>query len=52
MKSTAPAEPQDLRGPIFLAALALLFFDSLVVLFLGGGIARLIPHGSAPRRLP
>jgi hypothetical protein len=37
------SEPQDLRGPIFLAALALLLLDTLVVLFLGGGIQRLIP---------
>ncbi len=40
------SEPQDLRGPIFLAALALLLFDTLVVLFLGGGIQRLISRGS------
>ena len=38
------SEPQDLRGPIFLAALALLLLDTLVVLFLGGGIQRLIPR--------
>ena len=37
-------EPQDLRGPIFLAALLLLLLDSLVVLFLGGGIWRLLPR--------
>jgi len=37
-------EPQDLRGPIFLAALLLLLLDSLVVLFLGGGISRLLPR--------
>jgi Domain of unknown function (DUF4159)/Aerotolerance regulator N-terminal len=37
-------EPQDLRGPIFLAALLLLLLDSLVVLFLGGGLARLLPR--------
>ncbi|HEX3504898.1 MAG TPA: DUF4159 domain-containing protein [Xanthobacteraceae bacterium] len=37
-------EPQDLRGPIFLAALLLLLLDTLVVLFLGGGIWRLLPH--------
>jgi hypothetical protein len=40
-------EPRDLRGPILLAAVGLLLLDSLVVLFIGGGIARLIP-----RRLP
>jgi hypothetical protein len=41
------SEPQDLRGPVLLAAVALLLLDSIVVLFLGGGIQRLIP-----RRLP
>ena len=40
------SEPQDLRGPIFLIALSLLLLDTLVVLFLGGGIQRLIPRGS------
>jgi len=40
------SEPQDLRGPIFLAALALFLLDSMVVLFLAGGIARLIPRWS------
>ena len=40
------SEPQDLRGPIFLAALALALLDTIVVLFLGGGIARLIPRTS------
>ncbi len=39
-------EPQDLRGPIMLGALALLLLDSLVVLFLAGGIQRLIPRAS------
>ncbi len=39
-------EPLDLRGPIFLAALALLLLDTLVVLFLGGGVQRLIPRPS------
>jgi hypothetical protein len=39
-------EPQDLRGPIMLAALALLLLDSLVVLFLGGGLQRLMPRAS------
>jgi len=41
------SEPQDLRGPVLLAAIALLLIDSIIVLFLGGGIQRLIP-----RRLP
>jgi uncharacterized protein DUF4159/aerotolerance regulator-like protein len=36
-------EPQDLRGPIFLAALALLVLDALVVFSLAGGIRRLMP---------
>jgi hypothetical protein len=38
------SEPLDLRGPIFLGALALFLLDSLVVLLLGGGIQRLIPR--------
>jgi uncharacterized protein DUF4159/aerotolerance regulator-like protein len=41
------SEPQDLRGPVLLAAIALLLLDSIVVLFLGGGIQRLLP-----RRVP
>jgi hypothetical protein len=40
------SEPLDLRGPIFLAALCLFLLDTLVVLFLGGGIARLMPRRS------
>ena len=40
------SEPRDLRGPIFLAAFALFLLDALVVLYLGGGIARLIPRYS------
>jgi hypothetical protein len=40
------SEPLDLRGPIFLAALALLLLDTLVVLVLGGGIQRLVPRRS------
>ena len=46
MKSTAPASRLDLRGPLFLAALALFLIDTLVVLVLGGGIQRLIPRRS------
>jgi hypothetical protein len=38
------SEPQDLRGPILLAALALFLLDTAVVLFLGGGIQRLVPR--------
>ncbi len=37
-------EPQDLRGPILLAALGLLLLDTLIVLYLGGGMARLLPR--------
>ena len=40
------SEPQDLRGPILLAALALFLLDTVVVLFLGGGIQRLMPRFS------
>jgi hypothetical protein len=36
-------EPQDLRAPLFLAALALLVLDALVVFSLAGGIRRLVP---------
>ncbi len=41
------SEPQDLRGPIFLIALSLLLLDTLVVLFLSGGIQRLLPRSRA-----
>jgi hypothetical protein len=37
-------EPQDLRGPILITAIGLLLIDSLIVLFIGGGIQRLIPR--------
>src|SRR5207244_3496289 len=37
-------EPEDLRGPIFLAALGLLLLDALVVFWLAGGIYRLLPR--------
>jgi hypothetical protein len=37
-------EPQDLRGPIFLAALTLLLIDALVVFWLAGGLQRLLPR--------
>jgi hypothetical protein len=37
-------EPQDLRGPIFLASLALLLIDALVVFWLAGGLYRLMPR--------
>ncbi len=38
------AEPQDLRGPVFTAALVLLLIDALVVFWLAGGIYRLLPR--------
>ena len=38
------SEPQDLRGPMFLAALALLLLDALVVFWLAGGLYRLLPR--------
>ena len=37
-------EPLDLRGPVFLAALALLMLDALVVIVLSGGLASLVPR--------
>ena len=37
-------EPLDLRGPVFLAAFALLLIDALVVLWLAGGLHRLLPR--------
>jgi uncharacterized protein DUF4159/aerotolerance regulator-like protein len=40
-------EPQDLRGPVFLAGLALLVIDAIVVFWLAGGIARLKPRRRA-----
>jgi hypothetical protein len=36
------SEPQDLRGPILLAALALVALDALIVFLLAGGIGQLI----------
>src|SRR5438067_12122385 len=36
------SEPQDLRGPVMLAALGLLALDALVVFWLAGGITRLL----------
>ena len=41
-------EPLDLRGPVFLAALALLAVDAIVVFFLAGGFAQLFR--GRPRR--
>ena len=40
-------EPLDLRGPIFLAALALLMLDALVVIVLSRGFAGLLPRRRA-----
>jgi hypothetical protein len=39
-------EPQDLRGAILLAALGLFLLDTLIVLWLGGGLGRLLPRFS------
>jgi hypothetical protein len=36
------SEPADLRGPILMAAIALLAIDAIVVFWLAGGIARLL----------
>jgi hypothetical protein len=44
-------EPLDLRGPIFLAALALLLIDALVVIVLSGGFGALRRHGRAAAAL-
>ncbi|NVO14245.1 MAG: DUF4159 domain-containing protein [Rhodoplanes sp.] len=41
-------EPQDLRGPIFLGAVALALLDALVVFWLAGGLARLTGWRRAP----
>ncbi|MGC1609065.1 MAG: DUF4159 domain-containing protein [Pseudolabrys sp.] len=40
-------EPLDLRGPIFLTALALLVLDALVVVMLSGGLSALRPRRRA-----
>jgi hypothetical protein len=37
-------EPQDLKGPVFLAGLTLAVIDALVVFALAGGFARLLPR--------
>ena len=42
VESYRMAEPQDLRGPIFTTALALLLVDAMVVFWLAGGIYRLL----------
>jgi hypothetical protein len=40
-------EPLDLRGPIFLAALALLVLDALVVISISGGFLSMLPRRRA-----
>ncbi|MCC6887173.1 MAG: DUF4159 domain-containing protein [Hyphomicrobiales bacterium] len=35
------SEPQDLRGPVMLAAMGLMALDALIVFFLAGGLAQL-----------
>ncbi|CAL8980391.1 hypothetical protein RHODGE_RHODGE_01465 [Rhodoplanes serenus] len=45
------AEPQDLRGPVFLGAVALALIDALVVFWLAGGLARLTGWQRAPAAL-
>ena len=40
-------EPQDLRGPIFSVAFVLLMTDAMVVFWLAGGFARLVPRRRA-----
>ncbi|RAI39216.1 LytTR family transcriptional regulator [Rhodoplanes roseus] len=44
-------EPQDLRGPVFLGAIALAFLDAVVVFWLAGGLARLTGWRRAPAAL-
>jgi hypothetical protein len=42
------SEPQDLRGPILLAALGLLALDAIVVFWLAGGLAQLLRRRRRP----
>jgi hypothetical protein len=44
MEAYRLGEPKDLRGPLFLTALALLVIDALVVFWLAGGLHRLMPQ--------
>jgi len=44
MEAYRLGEPKDLRGPLFLAALALLVIDALVVFWLAGGLHRIVPR--------
>ena len=45
-------EPQDLRGPVLLAALGLLALDALVVFFLAGGIGQIMRRRPRARPRP
>jgi Domain of unknown function (DUF4159)/Aerotolerance regulator N-terminal len=45
------SEPQDLRGPILLAALGLLVLDALIIFLLAGGFAQLIRRRPATAAL-
>jgi hypothetical protein len=44
-------EPRDLRGPIFLGALALLVLDALIVIYLSGGFSSALPRRRAAATL-
>src|SRR5262249_19474585 len=44
VEASRQSEPQDLRGPIFAIALAMLLIDAIVVFWLAGGVHRLIPR--------
>ncbi len=44
-------EPLDLRGPVFVAALALLMLDGLLVFWLSGGFGALLPRRRATAAL-
>jgi len=44
-------EPRDLRGPIFLGALALLVVDALIVIVLSGGFTSMLPRRRAATML-
>jgi uncharacterized protein DUF4159/aerotolerance regulator-like protein len=45
------SEPQDLRGPILLAALSLLVLDALIIFLLAGGVAQLLRRRPATAAL-
>src|ERR1700716_4463920 len=46
------SEPQDLRGPILLAALVLLALDALVIFLLSGGMRQLLRRRRAVATAP